>query len=123
MTQSTGERVNILGMDADLNGVVDEGATFTLDGNYTVAINSYRGGGGGGHLAGAGLTEDEIEGETRKTAQTERDLRHYLMEEIRAEGTVTPAAIGHWSVIPEDWASAGKETDYAILYGTGDAEH
>ncbi len=118
VSRPAGERVIVHGMDRNLDGEVDPGSAFRMDGTYTVAINSYRGGGGGGHLLAAGLTQEEIDAESRKTAQTERDLRYYLMEEIRSQGTVTPAPIGHWRVIPEDWARAGMERDYPILYGT-----
>ncbi len=117
LSQPKGMRVTVEGMDADLDGRVDPAEAFDPEKTYTVAINSYRGGGGGGHLLGAGLTQAEIDAESRKTAQTERDLRHYLIQEIREDGTVTPRAIGNWKVIPEAWAAAGADRDYEILYG------
>jgi len=118
------DRVTILGMDADLNGVLDEGSAFDPNATYKVAINSYRGAGGGGHLTsenGANISSAELA--ARKIAFTERDLRHYLTNQIREQQTVTPRAICNWRFIPEDWAQAGAEMDRAILYGTGDGAH
>ena len=111
------DRVTILGLDADLDGVVDTGSTWSATATYNVAINSYRAGGGGGHLTdpnGANIDKSLLESLT--IGKTARDLRYYLGEEIKAQGTVTPAAIGNWKFIPETWADAGATRDRAILY-------
>ena len=116
VTKPKGERILIPGMDANLDGIADEGSVFDLDREYTCAINSYRCSGGGGHLLGAGLTREAVDSESRKVAQTERDLRYHLMADIRSRGTVSPETIGQWKAVPEDWAMAGMIRDYDILY-------
>lgn len=118
------DRVTILGMDSDLDGAVDEGAVFDPNTVYRVAVNSYRGGGGGGHLTdenGAGIAQEELE--SRKLDFTDRDLRFYLIEQIREAGTVAPRAIGNWKFIPEDRAAQGAERDRPILYGSNGGGH
>ncbi len=102
------------GQRIDIKGFSD-GRPFDMSAMYLVAINSYRGNGGGGHLTkGAGLTKDEIK--KRMKSSTIKDLRYYLMKWIEQEGTVTPAAIGNWEVIPADWAKAAADRDYKLLY-------
>lgn len=106
VSQPEGQRVTILSMA--------DGSPFALDKSYKVAINSYRGNGGGGHITeGAGIQDPD----GRRIARTERDLRYYLMEAIREQGTVTPAVNENWQVVPRDWALAGTVTDHLIFYG------
>ena len=122
VSQPAYDRVTILGMDADLDGVVDEGTEFDESATYNCAINSYRAGGGGGHLTtGAGIDSSELE--NRKIGVTARDLRYYLIEQIKEKSEVTPAAIGNWEFTPADWAAAGAELDSPILYGSNDGDH
>ncbi|MFP4348482.1 MAG: bifunctional metallophosphatase/5'-nucleotidase [Desulfococcaceae bacterium] len=118
------DRVTILGMDADLDGQVDEGAVFDPNAVYLAAVNSYRGGGGGGHLTdenGAAIPKEALD--DRKIDFTDRDLRFYLIEQIREAGTVTPRTIGNWKFIPEDWAAQGAERDRPILFGSDSGAH
>ncbi len=105
-SQPEGSRVNVISMA--------DGGAFYEDAVYKVAINSYRGNGGGGHVTtGAGVDDPE----SRIIARTERDLRYYLMAAIREAGTVTPEAFGNWRILPEAWAEAGMIRDYDIFYG------
>ncbi len=95
-----------------------DGTPFELGKTYRVAVNSYRGGGGGGHLTeGAGIPKEDLDGRT--IARTGRDLRYFLQQEITEQGEVTPVALGNWKFIPEDWAAAGAARDYPILYPEG----
>ncbi|WP_321495377.1 5'-nucleotidase C-terminal domain-containing protein [uncultured Desulfobacter sp.] len=122
VSQPAYDRVSILGLDADLDGVVDEGSAWDDTATYNCAVNSYRAGGGGGHLTtGAGIDEDALS--DRQVGVTARDLRYYLIEDIKAQGTVTPMSIGNWEFIPADWAAAGAERDYDVLYGNSDGDH
>jgi 2',3'-cyclic-nucleotide 2'-phosphodiesterase/3'-nucleotidase len=122
LRKPAGDQVTILGMDADLDGKLDEGSQFDPDGQYKVAINSYRAGGGGGHLTkGAGIAKKELG--KRQLGVTARDLRYYLIEAIKTEQTVAPQAIGNWSFLPADWAQAGAEKDRKILYGKSGDGH
>ena len=55
--------------------------------------------------------------ETITLGSTDKDLRYYLMKWIENEGTVTPGADDNWTVVPDDWAVAGREASYPLLYG------
>lgn len=107
ITQPAGSRVKIKNFY--------NGNPFDLKEKYKVAINSYRGNGGGGHLTrGAKIPADELS--KRILNSTEKDLRYYLMKWIEKEKTVTPKLIGNWNVIPENYWQAGKQKDYQILF-------
>jgi len=91
------------------------GEPFDLKKSYTVALNSYRGNGGGGHLTlGSKIPKNEIPG--RIINSTPKDLRYYLMKWIENEKTVNPEALNNWSVIPSDWWKKGKEKDTEMLF-------
>ena len=90
------------------------GQKFYEDSTYIVAINSYRGNGGGGHLTrGVGLSKEEIA--KRKISSTKKDLRYYMMNWIEQKKVVTPELNNEWKVIPEDWWLKGKEKDQKLL--------
>jgi 2',3'-cyclic-nucleotide 2'-phosphodiesterase/3'-nucleotidase len=92
-----------------------DGKPFDFKKTYTVAMNSYRGNGGGGHLTqGAKIPKEEIAG--RIINSTPKDLRFYLMRWIEKEKTVTPKKLNNWSVIPLDWWEKGKEKDAKLLF-------
>ena len=96
VTKPEGQKINILKMS--------NGQPFEADKWYKVAINSYRGSGGGGLLTkGAGIAKDEIP--SRITYRSELDQRHYLTEEIRKQGTVNPKPNNNWRFIPENSVS------------------
>ncbi|PKQ60523.1 bifunctional metallophosphatase/5'-nucleotidase [Labilibaculum filiforme] len=103
-----GEKVTILKMT---NGEPFEEAKM-----YRVALNSYRGNGGGNHLTqGAGLTKEELT--SRVVNATTKDLRYYLMKWIEEKGTVDIQCNNNWKVIPEDWCEEAKKREYKLLYG------
>lgn len=107
VTKPVGERINIVKFS--------NGNDFDLRKKYNVAINSYRGNGGGGHLTrGAKIPQEELS--ARVINSTEKDLRFYLMKWIEKEKTVTPKLIGNWKVVPENFWQAGKQKDYQILF-------
>ncbi len=108
VSKPVGQRVNIKGFS--------DGSPFSLDSMYTVAINSYRGNGGGGHLtAGAGIAREKLK--DRIVASTDRDLRNYMMQWIKKKKIVTPTVDYNWKVIPVEWAKKGKEKDFKLLFG------
>ncbi len=109
VSKPAGQRVTIK--------MFSDGKPFYLDSLYTVAINSYRANGGGGHLtAGAGIPPEELK--NRIVSATDRDLRSYMIQWIKKEQTVTPTVDFNWKVIPSEWAKKGKEKDYKLLFGT-----
>lgn len=107
LTKPRGEKVNIVSMA--------DGSEFSFDRSYKVAINSYRGNGGGGHLtAGAQIDKDELK--NRIISATDKDLRFYMLEYIRAKGTIDPKPLNNWKFIPDDYAEAAKARDYKIIF-------
>ena len=107
VTKPAGSKVTIIGFS--------NGKPFNLDSKYKVAINSYRGNGGGGHLTrGAKIPKEDLS--KRVINSTEKDLRYYLMKWIEKEKTVTPKLNGNWKVLPEDYWKTGKEKDYQLLF-------
>lgn len=107
ITKAEGAKITISSMS--------DGNVFDLNKTYTVALNSYRGNGGGGHLTlGAKIPADEVS--ARIINSTQKDLRYYLMKWIEKEGVVSPQSLGNWSVIPTEWWKKGKEKDLQILF-------
>jgi 2',3'-cyclic-nucleotide 2'-phosphodiesterase/3'-nucleotidase len=109
VTKPKGEKVTITSMA--------DGTPFRLDEYYTVAVNSYRGNGGGGLLThlGSGLSKEELQ--KRIVSSTDKDLRYYLMEYIREHKVVKPKAMKQWKFIPEEWTKPASERDYQKLFG------
>ncbi|MBU2494098.1 MAG: bifunctional metallophosphatase/5'-nucleotidase [Bacteroidetes bacterium] len=108
VSKIAGGRITISGMS--------DGKEFNLNKKYNVAINSYRGNGGGGHLTkGAGISKQELSG--RILNSTDKDLRFYMMKWIEEHKLVTPQLFGNWKVIPEDWWLKGKKKDYQLIFG------
>jgi len=92
-----------------------DGSAFDTARTYTVAVNSYRGSGGGGHLTiGAKLDKAELAG--RLVTVTERDLRYHVLEWITNKKIIYPVKIDNWKVIPQTWWEKGKKQDYEILF-------
>jgi len=96
VSKETGNRVNILGFS--------NGESFDPEISYNVAINSYRGNGGGGHLtAGAGIPEEELAG--RVSWSTDRDLRFYLMDYLGHIDTLKTDNYTNWYCTPSKWVT------------------
>jgi 2',3'-cyclic-nucleotide 2'-phosphodiesterase/3'-nucleotidase len=107
VSKPAGDRITITSMS--------NGKPFDLNKKYTVAVNSYRGNGGGGLLTeGAKISHGQLAG--RVIHSTPKDLRYYLMKWIEAKKTVIPETLNNWKVIPTEWWEKGKEKDYKILF-------
>ncbi len=107
VSKKIGERVEILSMT--------DGSVFEPGGSYSVAINSYRANGGGGHLTvGAGIPREELA--DRILNSTSRDLRYYLMKWIESNSPLSPEANMNWKVIPRDWWEKAYKRDYELLF-------
>lgn len=108
VSKPEGNRVKILGFS--------NGKHFYSDSTYTVALNSYRANGGGGHLTeGVGLTMDEIH--QRFVKSSDYDLRYYLMKYIETNKTIDTEESSNWRIIPEDFYENGKRRDMQLLFG------
>lgn len=106
VTKPTGEKVTIASMA--------DGQPFDLKKTYRVALNSYRGNGGGGLLTqGAHIPEAELP--SRIVWSTEKDLRYYLMQSIREMKTINPQPLNLWKFVPEDMVKEAKERDANLL--------
>lgn len=105
--KAPGERVEILSLS--------DGTPFDPEKIYKVAINSYRGNGGGGHLPqGLGWSKEEME--KRIVEIKPKDVRYYITEYIRDKKTLDPQCRNDWKVIPENWFKQGKEKGYKLIY-------
>jgi 2',3'-cyclic-nucleotide 2'-phosphodiesterase/3'-nucleotidase len=92
------------------------GTPFDRNRSYNVAVNSYRGNGGGGHLTeGAGLTRDEML--ARVITSTDRDLRYYMIESIKKKKNIDPEPLNNWKLIPEKLVKAEAAREYKMLFG------
>ncbi|MEE4177154.1 MAG: bifunctional metallophosphatase/5'-nucleotidase [Bacteroides sp.] len=105
-SKPAGQRVDVIAME--------DGSAFDLQKKYRVAINSYRGSGGGGHLTeGAGIPHAQLR--ERIVFSTEKDLRTALIEYFREQKEVDPQARDNWKIIPESWAEKGRKKDLELL--------
>jgi 2',3'-cyclic-nucleotide 2'-phosphodiesterase/3'-nucleotidase len=110
VSKPAGERITIKSFS--------DGTPFDLNKNYKVAVNSYRGSGGGGHLTqGVGLTRSELD--NRVLNSTERDLRYFILKSIEEKKTIKPESYNNWRVIPESWVKKASAKEYPLLFGNG----
>ena len=108
VTKPDGEKVRILRMS--------NGQAFEPDKWYNVAMNSYRGNGGGELLTkGAGIPPEELK--NRVIFRSERDQRYYLTEEIEKVGRLNPQAHHNWRFVPEEWTIPAIARDRQIIFG------
>ena len=108
VTRPAGQKVTILGMA--------DGTPFDEDRMYRVAVNSYRGNGGGELLTrGAGIPQEELKG--RILFSTDKDLRYYLMQYIGQRKVITPQSLEQWRFIPENWVKPAAGRDWRKLFG------
>ena len=92
------------------------GEPFDLNKTYRVAVNSYRGNGGGDLLTkGAGIPKTELA--KRVVYSTDKDLRYYLMKRIEEVKMLDPKPLNQWKFIPEEWTVPASKRDYDILFG------
>jgi len=93
-----------------------DGRLFEKNKMYKVAVNSYRGNGGGGHFTeGAGIPKDELR--KRLISSTDRDLRYYILKSIEANKSINPVPLNNWKIIPEKWVKTAMSTEYTQLFG------
>lgn len=108
VTKPQGEKIRIERMA--------NGEPFDLNKTYRVAVNSYRGNGGGDLLTkGAGIPKTELA--KRVVYSTDKDLRYYLMKRIEEVKVLDPKPLNLWKFIPEEWTVPASKRDYDILFG------
>ncbi|NSW94573.1 MAG: bifunctional metallophosphatase/5'-nucleotidase [Bacteroidales bacterium] len=104
-----GMKVNIISMS--------DGTVFDRGKSYLVALNSYRGSGGGGHLSeGAGISPAEFR--KRIVSSTDKDLRFYVMKSLEKENRIHPIALNNWRIIPEEWVRKAIPREKLLLFGS-----
>ncbi len=102
VSKPAGRRVTITGME--------NGEPFDAGRLYRVAVNSYRGSGGGGHLTtGAGINPGELAG--RILSSTSLDFRTLLMRYLEEQKVVNPLPGNNWQIVPAAWYEKGRERD------------
>lgn len=95
---------------------LEDGNTFDLDKKYKVALNSYRGCGGGNHLTlGSKIKKEDLADRVLKS--TNKDLRYYLMKWLEKKQRVSPKAHSNWQIIPKEWAEKAKKREAKLLFG------
>lgn len=106
LTQPYGDRISVVSFT--------DGSPFHPEVTYRVAINSYRGNGGGNHLTiGAGLTKDALKQRIRTSSKM--DFRFYLMQWMRSVENINPTVNNNWKIIPELWAEKASLRDRELL--------
>lgn len=107
VTKPVGQRVHIISMA--------DGTPFDLDKTYRVAVNSYRGNGGGELLTrGAGIPQEELS--KRIDYSTDADLRFFMLNYIELRDTLNPQPLGQWKFVPESMAKAAGERDRKLMF-------
>jgi len=108
LKKDKGQRISISKMT--------NGEPFDLNKTYKVALNSYRGNGGGNHLTeGSGLSKEDLT--ERLVNSTTKDLRFYLMKWIEDKKVVEVNCNNNWTVSPQNWWQQAKEREFELLYG------
>lgn len=108
VTKPYGKKINILRMS--------NGEAFSMDKLYKVAMNSYRGNGGGELLTkGAGIPKDSLQ--KRIIFESERDQRYYLMKEIEEFPIITPRPNNNWRFVPSSLTENAIKRDKELLFG------
>ena len=106
LRKAQGERVTIERLS--------DGRPFSPDSVYTVAVNSYRAIGGGGHLTrGAGISPEELR--ERVVWTSPHDLRYHLIEWARGHQPLTPPRYNNWAFVPKEQVAAAIAQDRRII--------
>jgi 2',3'-cyclic-nucleotide 2'-phosphodiesterase / 3'-nucleotidase len=108
ISKPEGSRITIKGFS--------DGRIFEKNKMYKVAVNSYRGNGGGGLFTeGAGIGKEDLR--SRVIASTDRDLRYYILKSIEAKKTIDPDPLNNWKIVPEKLVKSAIPREYALLFG------
>ncbi|MDR1003475.1 MAG: bifunctional metallophosphatase/5'-nucleotidase [Prevotellaceae bacterium] len=109
VTRPMGNKVHITGLT--------NGQPFDLNRIYRVAVNSYRGNGGGEMLIkGGGIPSEELK--QRIVFKSPHDFRYYLRKHFQRSKEITPRVLGTWHFEPRKWAEEAAKRDYEYLFGS-----
>lgn len=107
VTKPYGDRVTIMSMA--------DGSDFSMDGNYGVAMTSYRASGGGGLLKAAGIEDPES-----RVIGRYSEIREILYNYLKSCPEVTPESVaeglGSWNFVPADLAAPAFARDMHLLF-------
>jgi 2',3'-cyclic-nucleotide 2'-phosphodiesterase/3'-nucleotidase len=107
VTKPIGSKINIIKMA--------NGESFMMDKKYEVALNSYRGNGGGELLTkGAGIPQSKLS--ERIVYSSEKELRYYLMNYIKEKGLSFFHSRNEWSLIPKSIVDEALKQDFSVLF-------
>lgn len=107
VTKPAGKKVKILSMA--------DGSPFYYNKVYRVALNSYRGNGGGELLTdGAGIDHNRLS--ERIVYSTDRDMRFYLSHYIKRKGVIEPRSLNLWHFSPARLTNPATLRDRALLF-------
>lgn len=107
VTKPNGQKVHILKFS--------DGRPFDEHAWYKVAMNSYRGNGGGELLTrGAGIAKEDIP--SRVIYMSKHDQRYYLTQMIEKQGTVEALPLNNWRFVPEEWTKPAIERDRRLIF-------
>ncbi|MDD4141902.1 MAG: bifunctional UDP-sugar hydrolase/5'-nucleotidase [Bacteroidales bacterium] len=105
-TKPKGERIKIISMN--------DGTGFDLSKTYHVAVNSYRGTGGGSHLTiGADISPEDLH--KRIISASDYDMKYYIEQWITEHSPISPNKSVNWTVIPEEYFKAGFKRESRLF--------
>lgn len=108
VSKPEGSRITILSLSG--------GAPFDLKKTYKVAVNSYRGNGGGGHLTeGAGLNREAMN--SKLVSSTDKDLRYFILKSIESKKIINPQPLNNWKLVPEKLVRKAVAADRILMFG------
>ena len=107
ITKPAGSKITIFSMA--------DGTPFDLGKMYKVAMSSYRGNGGGGHLTlGAKIQPSEIG--KRLVTSTTKDMRYLIMMDLIKTGILDYKPLSSWKFIPEDAVAKARKADESRIF-------
>jgi len=107
VSKPRGQRISIKSMT--------NGKTFAAGRTYKVAVNSYRGSGGGGHLTkGAGIKHSKLD--DRIVSVSEKEMRAILADYIKQKQSLAPQKANNWKMIPESWVKEAAAREKELLF-------
>ncbi len=107
VSKPQGERISIHQME--------NGEEFFPEKRYKVALNSYRGSGGGFHMVkGAGISQNELR--SRVVDVNDNILRLLMIEYIKSLNKINPEPRNNWGIIPIEWVEKAREKELKILW-------